>query len=97
MAVTERQATPTQVFSYGIVYLHFYEIKKWHENFFNLFSQAETFFFAVKVVDENLIIVVTFSVYIAINECFKLLIRPYGEVYIIRTHKMLGLREVNSL
>ena len=27
MAVTERQATLTQVFSYGIVYLHFYEIK----------------------------------------------------------------------
>ena len=27
VAVTERQATPTQVFSYGIVYLHFYEIK----------------------------------------------------------------------
>ena len=27
MAVTERQATPTQVFSYGIVYLHFCEIK----------------------------------------------------------------------
>ena len=29
VAVTERQATPTQVFSYGIVYLHFYEIKKY--------------------------------------------------------------------
>ena len=27
VAVTERQATPTQVFSYGRVYLHFYEIK----------------------------------------------------------------------
>ena len=27
VAVTERQATPTQVFSYGIVYLQFYEIK----------------------------------------------------------------------
>ena len=27
VAVTERQATLTQVFSYGIVYLHFYEIK----------------------------------------------------------------------
>ena len=27
MAVTERQATLSQVFSYGIVYLHFYEIK----------------------------------------------------------------------
>ena len=27
VAVTERQATLTQVFSYGRVYLHFYEIK----------------------------------------------------------------------
>ena len=27
VAVTQRQATLTQVFSYGIVYLHFYEIK----------------------------------------------------------------------
>ena len=30
VVVTECQAKLTQVFSYGIVYLHFYEIKKWN-------------------------------------------------------------------
>ena len=76
MAVTECQAKLTQVFSYGIVYLHFYEIKR---STYNTISEQDLIGTKITGIDCNLIfgkyiyiINLNVCLFVCLFEAFKL-------------------------